>query len=292
MTQNGNEYMSGDHRNPFVPVPPPARRSSRHDFEDTEYSAHPFSPEQVNGHHGYNQHEEQHDHGTQNALAAAAGGAALGGLAAHARARHERTRSGSRGRHVSERAYSEDEHNALPQATHHRRSGSVNRANAKEPWPYGDEHKTSRDMASTGRRSMSRSQENFTTPMQHPHEHNSMPIAGAALAGVGAGALAAHHHHHKNEPRKGILKQTYSDSTNPTSTTDDSQSSTPFVDAPLAHNSGPHELASTNLPDAPTRRSRPTSALGTAAPLAAVGAVGARATARARSSSTTISKSR
>ena len=115
---------------------------------------------------------------------------------------------------------------------------------------------------------MSRSQENFTTPMQHPHEHNSMPIAGAALAGVGAGALAAHHHHHKNEPRKGILKH-------PTSTTDDSQSSTPFVDAPLAHNSGPHELASTNLPDAPTRRSRPTSALGTAAPLAAVGAGGA-----------------
>ena len=295
MNEHGNDpYGYHQHRNPFVPVPPPARRSgSRAGLQDSSYSAHPYSPDHVNS-------QYLHDHGGThypshegNTLAAGLGGATLGGLAAHARDRHERKRSASRGRDaVTDPSYSEDDHNALPQVSvHDRRSGSLGRASAKEVWPFMDAHgRQSVDSARSRARSLSRSQEHFSTPDQHPARSpdlSSYPaFAGAAAAGGLAGAAIAHKVASRSPHRKGILKQTTSDSSNPSSFSDGNRG-TPYVTNLENRDSGPHELESIDIPVTPRTRARRDSALGTAAPLAAATAVAGDYRPRSASSSRT-----
>ncbi|KAK5946497.1 hypothetical protein PMZ80_000640 [Knufia obscura] len=281
MTQrHSDSWGYQQHQNPFVPVPPPARRTgSRAGLEDTSYSAHPYSPEHVNsyGSHGYG--GAQPNNHSSHALAAGLGGATLGGLASHARERHERKRSESRGRDArSDPSYSEDERNALPQVdTRHRRSGSVGRANAKEPWPFMDaQGRQSTDSARSRARSFSRSQEHFMTPDQHPTHSADMSsypgFAGAAATGGLAGATVARKLGSHSPQRKGILKQTTSDSSNPSSWSSGTRS-TPYVTNLENQHSGPHELDSTDVPTTPTVRERRDSGLGTAAPSAAATAI-------------------
>lgn len=291
-TNGPHDYYQ--HQNPFVPVPPPARRSgSRAGPPDTSYSAHPYSPEHVNnyGPHGYG--GMHHGNHSGHMLTAGLGGAALGGLAAHARDRHERKRSASRGRgNMADTNYSEEDHNALPQVTaQDRRSGSLGRANAKEPWPFMDAHgRQSTDSARSRARSLSRSQEHFSTPDQQPTDSADMTsypgFAGAPAGGSLTSGAVARKEESRSPQRKGILKQTTSDSSDPSSFSDGTRS-TPYVTNLETHNSGPHELDSSDLPTTPTIHERRNSALGTAAPSAAATAVAGEYRPRSGSSSRT-----
>lgn len=288
-------HPQGNHHNPFVPVPPPPRRSvSRSGFHDTtEYSAHPYSPDHVNSLEMNNNAHHPNGGSNNHALAAGVGGAALGGLAAHAIGRHDRKRSDSLGRNVSEKprpTYSEEELNTLPEATvAERRSDSVGRASAKEPWPYMDATKRkSMDSAKSGNRSSSRSQDHFSTPDQIPTDshdkHSKAGLAGAAAAGGLAGVIASRKATSRSPHRRGILKQTLSDSSDPASSSpsDRGRSKEPMLVAhPEKRNSttsiqsttSVHELETADIPPTPPARDRRQSILGSAAPLAATGAM-------------------
>lgn len=254
-----NQNTSSHHQNPFVPVPPPARRSMHTGAHgDTSYSAHPFRPEDVNAPQTGLTSDTTHKHHANHTLAAGVGGVALGGLAVNARDHHDRKRSTSRGRNTNvpglDHRFSEDERNALPEAaTATRRSGSVSRASAKEPWPFVDAvGRKSSESARPVSRGMHQNQDRFSTPNQYPtesgHGYSGPGMAGAAAAGGLAGAVAAHKSTSRSPHRKGILKQNISDSSDPSSlTTED------YLPPTLSKNSsrplslaGPHELATSD----------------------------------------------
>lgn len=270
--------MHSQHQNPFVPVPPPARKSSRHGLNDeTEYSAHPYSPDHYPNHYPESAKAPHSGHG-EHALEAGLSGAALGGLAAHARDRHERKRSESRGRSTHEKVpFSEAEHNALPEATlDGRRSGDVARANAKEPWPFMADNKRSMDSSRSRSRSFGRGDDHFVTPNQTPSEPMPSRTGAASAAAIGgiAGAAAQKRATAHSPHRKGILKNTNSHfSTSSSSSGDQRQSRSPVSDITHDQNAtGPHELESAHVPLPPMQRERRDSTLGTAAPLAAAAA--------------------
>jgi len=277
---SSDAYGYHPHQNPFVPIPPPARRSgSQAGLQDQSYSAHPYSPEHVNNRQPYGyggMHDGNHD---DHALAAGLSGAGLGALATNPRDTHEQQRLASRDRDTSAGLnYNENGQETFPQANaHDRRSGSFGRASASEPWPYMDAHtRQSMDSARSRARSSTRSQEHFLTPHQHPKSYHDMATypGFAGLVGVGGsvGAPAARKAVSRSPHRKGILKQTTSDSSDPPSLTDSSRS-TPYVTNIENRENGPHELDSTDVPATPNTRARRRSTLGTAAPLAAATAV-------------------
>lgn len=284
MTEHSdNARFHEQHQNPFAPVPPPARRSNSRAglhgpayYSTQPYSADDYHPQ--NGPRPDTLREEPNIHGdNHHTAAAAAGGLALGGLAAHALGQHGRKRPESRDRDITDEkrdlAFSEDEHNTLPQ-TAHRNSGSVSRASVKEPWPFMDAHdRRSMDSARSRAQSLNRSPEYFATPDQHPSHPPALPsAAGTAVLGGLAGAAVARNSRNKSPHRKGILKQTTSDSSDPVSTSSRSRSSDNIAGADRRDfASGPHELAATDYPPTPTTRERRDSTLGTAAPTAAIG---------------------
>ncbi|KAK5096798.1 hypothetical protein LTS08_007288 [Lithohypha guttulata] len=279
MSERSTLYPDHHHQNPFVPVPPPARRThSRAGLQDvTEYSAHPYSPDHFPPHSRPIFEPAQHDRDNHHAMAAGLGGATLGGLAAHARDRHVRKRSSSRGRHTDDNPrYSEAEHNTLPEAaTVDRRSGSVSRANAKEPWPFMDASRRSMDGSTSRSRSLSVNHEHYMTPDQHPVE--SMPSSGffnGAAAGGSTGLLAPRRTGGRSPQRKGILKNTTSQFSTSSSSSNDRTYSTHSTVSPETEmaDSGPHELESAIIPPLPVQRERRDSALGTAAPMGAAAA--------------------
>jgi len=278
--RNSDMYGYHPHQNPFVPVPPPARQPGfRAGLQDTSYSAHPYSPEHINNYQPHGDGGMHHDNQGHHAFAAGLGGAALGGFATHNRDRHERQRSASRGRETNaEHSYSEDDQKTLPQVNaHDRRSGSLARASASEPWPYMDTNgRQSMDSARSRARSSIRSQEHFSTPNQHPVSFYDMAtyprFAGASAVGGLAGVAAARTARSRSPHRKGILKQTTSNSSDPSSLSNSSRS-TPYVTNLENRDAGPHELDSTDVPTTPNTRARRDSTLGTAAPLAAATAV-------------------
>lgn len=226
---------------------------------------HPYSPDHVQQ-YDHNGQPLASTHGHGGALAAGIGGAVLGGLAAH-EARHSESRS--RRSNGIETPYSEDEQNALPQASvvpSERRSGSVGRASAKEPWPFlAGQERTSMDSARSRPRSMSRGRDQLADSDQYRSERPSMPsdaaLIGTAAAGGLAGAAVARHTGSRSPHRKGILKNTRSNSAGQSLPTE-------------TNTSGPHELESFDVPT-PKRTSRDRrrhSPLGYAAPAAAIGA--------------------
>lgn len=283
------------HHNPFVPVPPPARRSMHTGMhDDTAYSAHPFHPEDINAYRTEPHANTAHDHHGSEAMAAGAGGALLGGLAAHAKHRHDRKRSQSRGRgtgiHKANSKFSEDEHNALPEAAlPTRRSGSVSRASAKEPWPFMDSTgKKSSDSARPSSRGP-QSYDEFSTPNQYPidggHGSPGTALMGAAAAGGLAGAVASRKSKSRSPQRKGILKQNISDSSNPSSLTTEDYLPTTMSRSPTRPlvSAGPHELATSDTTSAGQPNEGHNGARGMAVPLAAT--VGASAKYHRRSGS-------
>lgn len=279
MSERSPPRMHSQHQNPFVPVPPPARRSSRQGLNDsTEYSAHPYSPDHYPNHHDDSYHTTRDEHDGHHALEAGLAGAALGGLAAHARDRHERKRSESRGRSTHEKVpFSESEHNALPEAhVEERRSGDVARANVKEPWPFMQDQRRSMDTSRSRSRSFSRGDDHFVTPSQTPSEPMPSHAGFASAAAIGgiAGTAAQRRATAHSPHRKGILKNTNSHfSTSSSSSNDQPQSRSPVSDLKNDRDStGPHELASADVPMPFAQRERRNSALGTAAPLAAAAA--------------------
>lgn len=278
--RSSDAYGYHPHQNPFVPMPPPARRSgSQAGLQNQSYSAHPYSPEHVNNQQSYGyggMHDDNHDNHT---LAAGLGGAGLGALAIHPRDTHEQQRPASRDRDTSARLnYNENGQETFPQANaHDRRSGSFGRASASEPWPYMDAHtRQSMDSARSRARSSTRSQEHFLTPSQHPKSYHDMTTYPGFAGPVGVGGLvgtaAVPKALSRSPHRKGILKQTASESSDPSSLTDSSRS-TPYVTNIENRENGPHELDSTDVPATPNTRARRRSTLGTAAPLAAATAV-------------------
>lgn len=284
LTHDHNALGHQNHQNPFVPAPPPARRSMHANgmHGDTNYTAHPFRPEDVHAYPAETSSNPTHGHHadrTNHTLAAGAGGAVLGGLAAHAKDRHDGRRSTSRGRTTnmpkSDHKFSEDERNALPEAAPvARRSGSVSRASAKEPWPFDGPGKKSSESARSGSRGLHHNQDHFSTPNQYStenHSHSGPAMAGAAAAGGLTGAALANKSKSRSPHRKGILKQNISDSSNPSSlTTED------YLPTALSTNSsrplstaGPHELASSEQPTASRLGDGQRHFHGVSAPLAA-----------------------
>ena len=302
MTEHAGGSHHSQHQNPFVPIPPPARRTNLCAGlnSSTEYSAHPYSPEHVNAHEANQFGMGHYGHGSNHALAAGLGGAAVGGLAAHAHDRHQRNHPVGRGPNTmaerSEPAFSEDEHNTLPESVvHDRRSSSLGRANTKEPWPFMDAHeRRSMDSSRSRARSLSRSHDGFTTPSQHPADVSTMPstagILGATAVGGLAGAAASRKKGTPSPHRKGILKQTTSDSSDPSSLSSEGAQPSyyPLTTELEGSKSGPHELGGSDIPPAPTARERRNSALGTAAPFAAAAAYHSRG----RSNSPNVRSSR
>lgn len=252
--------------------------SNGQENDSTAYSAHPYSPDHVQP-YGHNPDTVLSDPHRGNNLAAGAGGAALGGLAAHTADHHEARRSDSRSRHANGPAgtYTEAEHNNLPEViaeSDNRRSGSVSRASAKEPWPFMDaQDRRSNDSTRSRQRSFSRGRDQLSVHEQAPRDNHSTSsgaaLAGAAAAGGLAGAAATYGTGNRSPHRKGILKQTNYNPANAST----------FSNGNVArgqnttHNSGPHELESFEVPPPlRTNRERRHSPLGTAAPTAAIGA--------------------
>lgn len=222
-------FRHPEHTNPYVPTLPSSRASlsrndlsAMHHYDDQRYPVEQVMPQP---------HNRQ--------LAAGALGGAVGGLAAHQIDKHHRDRSLNRessGSHVSvgPGVTAHDYATYTPPGREHRRSGSFGEAGLQRPWPYNKEDRRSGEL----RRSLSR-------PQDGPLPDGHYPSRDFALAGV-AGATTRKSTSKSPHRRKGILKQTTSDSSEPHSLSSDGGKG-PFTDRyasrpPIAHHPGPHEL--------------------------------------------------
>lgn len=270
-------FGSNNNQNSYEPAPPTRYFTSGADGQEddsTAYNAHPYSPDHVQS-YGHDSEPPSNNYHERDALAAGVGGAALGGLAAHAADRHQVRHSDSLSRNG---AYTEDEHNTLPEAaigSGHRRSDSVSRASVKERWPFMDSHeRKSNDSTRARSRSFSRGRDQLAMHEQEPHDRHLRPsdaaLAGSAVGGGPVGVAVARGTGQRSPHRKGILKQTSSNPTSAPVSPDENGAIRPIT----SRDSGPHELESSEVPTPgrTSREQRRHSPLGSAAPVAAVGA--------------------
>lgn len=223
-------YQHTEHNNPYVPTLPSHRASlSRNDLSAIHhYDDQRYPVDQVMS-------QPRSHQPPMGAL----GGAAVGGLAAHQVNRHHQDRRLERessGSHVSvgPGVTAHDYATYTPPGREHRRSGSFGEAGLHEPWPYNKDGRRSGEL----RRSLSR-------PQEGPLPDGRYATRDLAAAGV-AGAAARKSTSKSPHRRKGILKQTISDSSEPHSLSSDGGRG-PFSDRPpVAHNTGPHELGTAN----------------------------------------------
>jgi len=278
------------HENPFVPAPPPPRRSAPNSraglTDEVRPGEMPYLTER-------NSDRPLSMKGLKSSNGLNGAGLAVGSAALGAAAMHHRDKSHGSNSSDEKRTSRFDE-----DTSYRRRSGSVGQASTKEGWPYTPEDVHSmpanrQNLDNARRRSLSRDaaranaafdnqyspangyrSEPFpskTALQSSPVAHNAREplMAGAAALGAG-GALAQHKRHSKSRnsrPRYEDMHESSSASSGMLSDYDYAQGQSTRRNR---SDSGPHELpAPFDIPPTPSNRSRRSSPLGTAAPSAA-----------------------
>lgn len=274
------------HDNPFVPVPPPPRKSAPN-------SRAGLTDGTVPGEDPYLMHEgterpislaesrSRSNSGHGKALALGAGGAALGAAALH--------------HHHKDKNHSDED---MDQHTISRKPVPVKSVNGGEAWPYEPppplqdtgaaavgvsprqsfDSSRSRPSRDAARANATFDQEYNAPAIDQEHHH---PVAAKTAAALGAGALGgaalAHHHNKKQRLRDSDTSDASQDPTLVADARQDSDLSNTssesrryYADALTRHQPGMHELPS-NIPPTPPTRERRNSAFGAGAPAAAVG---------------------